>query len=322
MTEMTWVNAITAALREEMTRDERVFIIGEDVIYNHRGDMPDFVEQFGLDRVRNTPISEAGFIGAAAGAAMVGMRPVIDCMIAPFLYVAFDQVVSIISKSTYLYGGQASLPLTIRAPMYFGRNTAAQHSDRPLSTFMTIPGLKIVAPSCPRDLKGLLKAAIREDDPVICFEDNRLRLERQDVPEGDDVIPLGVADIKRSGKDVTVVAISGTVKAALTAAGSLEQDGISAEVIDPRSLVPLDSAAILESVQKTHRLVVVDPSHEVCSVASEISALVAEEAFWSLEAPIARVTTPHIHIPFSPPLEADIYPTADRISAAVRKTVA
>jgi pyruvate/2-oxoglutarate/acetoin dehydrogenase E1 component len=187
---------------------------------------------------------------------------------------------------------------------------------------MTIPGLKIVAPSCPRDLKGLLKAAIREDDPVICFEDNRLRLERQDVPEGDDVIPLGVADIKRSGKDVTVVAISGTVKAALTAAGSLEQDGISAEVIDPRSLVPLDSAAILESVQKTHRLVVVDPSHEVCSVASEISALVAEEAFWSLEAPIARVTTPHIHIPFSPPLEADIYPTADRISAAVRKTVA
>jgi pyruvate/2-oxoglutarate/acetoin dehydrogenase E1 component len=289
MTTTSYLQAIRDAQREEMRRDDRVFIMGEDVAWNMLGSTEGFVEEFGADRVRNTPITEAAFTGAAAGAAMVGMRPIVDLMLTSFMYCAMDQIISIISKSTYLYGGQASLPLTIRASMFYGGSNAAQHSDRPLAPFMASPGLKIIAPSSPYD--------------------------------EDYIVPLGQADVKREGSEVTVVAISGAVRAALAAAGQLASEGISVEVVDPRSLVPMDYATILSSVAKTGRLVVADPSHRTCSPAAEIAATVAEDGFWSLQAPIVRVTTPDTHIPFSPPLEAQLYPGPDRIAEAVRQTL-
>lgn len=321
MTTTSYLQAIRDAQREEMRRDDRVFIMGEDVAWNMLGSTEGFVEEFGADRVRNTPITEAAFTGAAAGAAMVGMRPIVDLMLTSFMYCAMDQIISIISKSTYLYGGQASLPLTIRASMFYGGSNAAQHSDRPLAPFMASPGLKIIAPSSPYDAKGLLKAAIRKDNPVISFEDGTLWTMTGDVPDEDYIVPLGQADVKREGSEVTVVAISGAVRAALAAAGQLASEGISVEVVDPRSLVPMDYATILSSVAKTGRLVVADPSHRTCSPAAEIAATVAEDGFWSLQAPIVRVTTPDTHIPFSPPLEAQLYPGPDRIAEAVRQTL-
>jgi acetoin:2,6-dichlorophenolindophenol oxidoreductase subunit beta len=321
MTTISYLQAIRDAQYEEMRRDERVFIMGEDVAWNMLGSTEGFVEEFGPERVRNTPITEAAFTGAAAGAAMVGMRPIVDLMLTSFMYCAMDQIISIISKSTYLYGGQASLPLTIRASMFYGGSNAAQHSDRPLAPFMASPGLKIIAPSSPYDAKGLLKAAIREDDPVISFEDGTLWTMTGEVPDEDYIVPLGQADVKREGSQVTVVAISGAVRAALAAADQLAGEGISVEVVDPRSLVPMDYATILSSVAKTGRLVVADPSHRTCSPAAEIAATVAEDGFWSLQAPIVRVTTPDTHIPFSPPLEAQLYPGPDRIAEAVRQTL-
>jgi pyruvate dehydrogenase E1 component beta subunit len=322
MTTLSYLQAGTRAVHEEMERDEKVFVLGEDISWNFFGTTQGLLEAFGKERVRDTPISEAGFVGTAAGAAMVGMRPVVDMMIAPFLYVAMDQVVSIVAKSTYLYGGQAKLPMTLRAAMYYGVGAAGQHSDRPISTFMTIPGLKIVAPSTPGDLKGLLKSAIREDDPVICFEDCRLWGLKEEVPDDDHLVPLGTADVKREGTDVTIVGVAGTVKLALDAADQLAADGISVEVVDLRSVVPLDVDTILRSVEKTGRLVVTDPSHELGSVASEVAAIVAEHGFRHLEAPIVRVTTPHTHIPFSPPLEHALYPSPERLVDAVRKVLA
>lgn len=319
MHKVSYLQAINEALIEEMERDERVFVMGEDVGWNLMGATGGLAEKFGKERVRNTPISEAGFVGAAAGAAMVGMRPVVDMLIAPFVYVAFDQFVSIIAKSTYLYGGQAKLPLTVRAPMLYGSGNAAQHSDRPYATFMSIPGLKLMAPATPYDVKGMLKAAIRDDDPVISFEDGTVWRERSDVPEDDLVIPLGKADIKRSGSDVTIVAVAGAVRHALEAAEQLGADSVSAEVVDLRSIVPMDRATILDSVGKTGRLVVADPAHEMGSVASEIAAVVAQDGFDSLHGPILRVTTPHTHIPFSAALEKPLYPNAEKIAAAARR---
>ncbi len=319
---VSYLQAINEALAEEMDRDDRVFVMGEDVGWNLMGATGGLKEKFGKERVRNTPISEAGFVGAAAGAAMVGMRPVVDMLIAPFVYVAFDQLVSIIAKSTYLYGGQAKIPVTIRAPMLYGSGNAAQHSDRPYATLMSIPGLKLIAPASPYDVKGMLKAAIREDDPVICFEDGSVWGLRGEVPDEDHVIPLGRADVKQQGADVTIVAVAGAVRHALGAVGQLESDGISAEIVDLRSIVPMDRETILNSVAKTGRLVVADPAHEMGSVASEVSALVAQEGFHSLRGPIIRITTPHTHIPYSAALEKPLYPNADRIAAAARRLVA
>ena len=319
---VTYLEAVNEALIEEMERNERVFVMGEDVSWNLMGVTKGLFERFGRERVRDTPISEAGFVGAGAGAAMVGMRPVVHMLIAPFVYVAFDQIVSIIAKSTYLYGGQAKMPITLMAPMLYGRGNAAQHSDRPYSTLMTIPGLKLIAPATPHDAKGMLKAAIRDDDPVISFEDGSLWTQRGDVPDDDYVVPLGVADVKREGGDVTVVALAGAVAHALSAAEELDAEGISAEVVDLRSIVPLDRDTVLTSVDKTGRLVVADPAHEMGSVASEVAAIVAQEGFWSLQAPITRVTTPHTHIPFSVDLERPLYPSADRIASAARQLMA
>ncbi|MDE0580243.1 MAG: alpha-ketoacid dehydrogenase subunit beta, partial [bacterium] len=298
--------------------DESVFIMGEDVAWNMMGDCTGMVEKFGVERVRNTPISEAGFVGAGAGAAMVGMRPIVHMLIAPFMYVAFDQIVSIIAKSTYTYGGQARLPITLRAPMMYGVSNAAQHSDRPYATLMTIPGLKLIAPATPHDAKGMLKAAIRDDNPVITFEDRSLWGQSSEVPDGELIVPLGQAAVRREGTDVTVVTVAGAITLGLAAAEQLASEGVSAEVIDLRSIVPMDTDTILESVAKTGRLLIADPAHEMGSVASEISAVVAQHGFWSLQAPIARVTTPHTHMPFNADLEKVLLPNTDKIVAEVR----
>jgi acetoin:2,6-dichlorophenolindophenol oxidoreductase subunit beta len=319
---ITYLQAIHDAFAEEMARDERVFMMGEDVGWNILGTSAGLRDRFGAERVRNTPIAEAGFVGAAAGAAMTGMRPIVDMLIAPFMYCAMDQITSVLAKSTYIYGGQARLPVTIRAAMMYANANAAQHSDRPMSTFMTIPGLKIVAPASPADVKGLLKTAIRDDDPVIVFDDCTLWTTAADVPDGDHVVPLGSAAVLREGGDVTIVAVAGSVAPALTAADQLAAEGIAADVVDPRSLVPLDIDSILTSVAKTGHLVIADPSHRTLGVASEIAAIVADEGFWSLQAPIVRVTAPPTHIPFSPPLEEGMYPTAERVADAVHRVLA
>jgi pyruvate dehydrogenase E1 component beta subunit len=319
MREITYLQAIYEAQREEMKRDPRVYIMGEDVTMGVFGTTKGLVEEFGKERVRNTPISESGFTGVGVGSALVGMRPIVDYSLASFMYVAMDQLVSMAAKCTYMYGGQAKVPIVFRAAMFYNISNAAQHSDRPYPIFMNVPGLKIIVPTTPYDVKGLLKTAIRDDDPVICFEDAACWGRKGPVPEEEYLIPLGKADVKREGTDVTVVAIAGCVLLALDAAEELAKEGISVEVIDPRSLVPLDKAAILESVKKTGRLVIADVAHKTCSAASEIASIVAEEGFWTLKAPIQCVTTADTQVPFSPALEPLIYPTKDKIISAVRK---
>ena len=322
MAKLTFLEAIRQAQFDEMQRDPTVFLMGEDLVCNVFGTTTGFVEAFGTERVRDTPISENGFIGAAAGAAMVGTRPIVDATISSFLYPAMDQIISIIAKSRYIYGGQARLPLVLRSCMFYGNSNAAQHSDRPYSMFMNVPGLKIIVPSNAQDALGLLKAAIRDDDPVLCFEDSTCWSSKMEVPDDPEfLIPLGKGDIKREGSDVSIIAIAGGVPLALKAAQKLAKDGISAEVIDPRSLVPLDIDMILKSVRKTGRAIVVDPAHQNCSAASEIAAQIAEHAFEALRGPVLRVATADTHLPFSPIIEKPLYPTADRIIAAARRLV-
>jgi pyruvate dehydrogenase E1 component beta subunit len=253
---------------------------------------------------------------------MVGARPVVDITIASFVYPAMDQLISNIAKSTYLYGGQTHLPLVIRATMFYGGNQAAQHSDRPYPMFMGVPGLKICAPSNPYDAKGMLKAAIRDDNPVMFFEDVTLWGRKAEVPDEDYIVPLGKAKIARAGTDVTVVAVSGAVVTALAAGDALADDGISAEVIDLRSLAPIDWDTVLSSVKKTGRLVIVDVAHRTCSAASEVAATVVEKGFWDLKAPIERVTTPDTHMAFSPALIKHMYPNKEGVIAAVGRTLA
>lgn len=322
MTRLSYLHAVRAAQLEEMRRDPAVFVMGTDVTKSLLGSTVGFVDEFGPSRVRDTPISEGAIAGAAAGAAMVGFRPIADLAVSSFAYVAMDQIVSIIAKSRYLYGGQARLPLVLRSTMFYDISTAAQHSDRNYPMFMGVPGLKIIAPATAADAKGLLKAVIRSDDPVMCFEDRGLWGRQGEVSDDEDhVEPIGVAKLHRSGDDVTIVAIAGAVPLAIDAAEVLATEGISAEVLDPRTLVPLDRDAILESVARTGRLVIADPAHLTCSAASEISASVAQEGFWYLRAPIERVATPDIHIPFSPVMERGLYPTTDRIAEAARRTM-
>ncbi len=322
MAKTTFLDAIRQAQLEEMTRDARVFIMGEDIVANVFGTTTDFVQLFGGERVRDTPISENGFVGAAAGASMVGMRPIADVTLSSFLFPAMDQIISMIAKSRYIYGGQASLPLVVRSCMFYGNANAAQHSDRPYPMLMNVPGLKIIAPSGPRDMKGLLKAAIRDNDPVFSFEDATLWNVKEEVSDDPDfIIPIGKAEVKREGTDITIVAIAGAVQLALAAAKELASEGISCEVVDPRSLAPLDHATILASVRKTGRAIAVDPAHKTCSAASEIAATIAEEAFQHLRAPVLRITTPDTHMPFSPAIEKALYPSKDRIKDAVRKLV-
>jgi pyruvate/2-oxoglutarate/acetoin dehydrogenase E1 component len=317
-----FLHALIEAIKEEMRRDERVFVMGEDVESPlFWGPTGTFREEFGPGRVRNTPMSEAAFVGAGIGAAMTGLRPVVEITVASFLYMAFDQIVSMGAKSRFMFGGQARIPMVIRATSMYGRGLAAQHSDRPYPAFMGVPGLKIVAPTTAADAKGLMKSAVRDDDLVLFFEDVNLHGQRGEVPADDRLVPLGLAEVRREGKDVTVVGVSGAMLPALAAAEALAAEGVSVEVVDARTLAPLDTCTILESVAKTGRLVVVDPAHRVCSVASEIAATAAEEAFDRLRAPVLRVTTPQVPIPFSPALERGLYPSADKVASAVRRTL-
>lgn len=321
MRELTFLQAVAEAQLEEMERDERVFLMGEDVSGNVYGSSGGLLERFGAQRVLDTPICESGFTGVAIGAAMVGMRPIVDYTIASFMYLATDQLVSMAAKSSYMYGGQTHIPAVFRAAMFYNGGIAAQHSDRNYSMFMNVPGLKVVVPSSPYDAKGLLKTAIRDDDPVLVFEDGNLWGARGDVPQVDYILPFGQANRCREGSDVTIVAIAARVGEAIRAADSLAQEGISAEVIDPRTLVPLDTETILQSIAKTGRLLVVDQGHRTCGAASEIVARVAELGFWDLQAPIMRLTAPDMQIPFSPALEQGFYPQVEQIVVAARKLV-
>lgn len=314
--QMSYLEAIVQAQIEELERDERVIMMGEDLSVYGDGKV---VARFDSRRIWSTPISETSFTGAAIGAAITGLRPIVALSIASFMYLASDPIINQAAKLRYMTGGQVRVPVVFRCSLYYNRSIAAQHSDRPYPVFMNIPGLKIVCPSAPADIKGLLKSAVRDDDPVMIFEDARLWPIKGEVPTSPDhLVPIGKADVKLVGSDVTIVAIAGAMRPTLEAVKVLAEQGISAEVIDPRTLKPLDIETIIVSVVKTGRLVVVDNAHRICSVASEIAASVTEEVFEHLKKPVQRLTAPDVHVPFSPVLEQQLYPTRDTIVAAVK----
>jgi acetoin:2,6-dichlorophenolindophenol oxidoreductase subunit beta len=314
---LSYLQAIVQAQREEMQRDERVILMGEDIaVYGAQA----LFDEFDHSRLRNLPISEGSFTGVGVGAALTGLRPIVDLTIASFVYLASDQIINQAAKLRFMTGGQLKVPLVVRTSTFYNNRTAAQHADRPYPLFMNIPGLKVLAPATATDAKGLLKSAVRDDDPVVIFEDTNLWGKKEEVPTDDDfLVPIGKAEVKREGSDVTIVSLAGSLPAALGAADMLAKDGLSAEVIDLRTIVPIDREAILNSVAKTGRLVIADASHRIGSVASEIAAFVVEQAFDSLKKPVRRVTTPSVHIPYNPTLEKQLYPTKERIVAAVRE---
>ena len=322
MRDIGFIQAINEALAEEMERDPSVFIMGEDVRLGAFGATRGLIDRFGAQRVRNTPISEAGFAGAGVGAAMAGMRPVVEIEFASFLYCCFDQVCNQAGKLRYMSGGQARMPITFRCVYGAMGSAAAQHSEVVYSQVLAAPGLKIVVPSDAADMKGLLKAAIRDDDPVLVFEHGRLGFTTGPVPDGDHVIPLGKGAVKREGQDVTIVAIGAMVPKALSVAEELAGDGLSVEVFDPRSLVPLDEAGLLASVAKTGRVVVVDEGHRRGGAAGDLVAVIIDQGFDYLNAPIKRVTALDTPIPFSPSLEEFVLPSEAKIKAAVRDVTA
>lgn len=312
------VQAIQEALAEEMQRDPRVIVFGEDVEASMFGETAGLRERFGPRRVRNTPISEALISGMAVGAAAAGYRPVCHLMYGNFIYTGFDAIANQAAKLRYMTGGQVTLPLVYMGVIGGGKSTAAQHSDCIYPALMNLGGVKVVVASEPADAKGLLKAAIRDDNPVVFLQAAGRSREQHFVPDETYVLPLGRAAIKREGRDVTLVAIGSMVKQALLAARELAAQGIEAEVLDPRTLVPLDEAAILASVRRTGRLVVVDEAHSTCGAASHISAIVAERAFSALKGPVRRVTVGDVAMPFSPPLEEALRPgQADIVQAAL-----
>jgi pyruvate/2-oxoglutarate/acetoin dehydrogenase E1 component len=319
MPDLGFIDAIREALTEEMERDPSVFIMGEDVQLGAFGATRGLIDKFGAARVRNTPISEAAFAGAGVGAAMAGMRPVIEIEFASFFYCCFDQVCNQAAKLRYMSGGQARLPLTFRCVYGAMGSAAAQHSEVVYPQFLAAPGLKIAIPSGAAEMKGLLKAAIRDDDPVLVFEHGRLGFTRGDVPEGDFVLPLGRGATKRAGTDVTIVAIGAMVPKALSVAEEFEKEGVSVEVWDPRTLVPLDREGMLASVAKTGRVVIADEGHLRGGAAGDLAAIIIDEGFDSLNAPIKRVTALDVPIPFSPPLENFVLPDENKITAAVRE---
>lgn len=314
---MSYMEALVQAQIEEMERDDRVIMMGEDIAVYGDGKL---VQQFSPLRVWSMPISETSFTGLGIGAAINGLRPIVNLSIASFMYLASDQIINQASKLRYMTGGQIKVPIVFRCCMYYNASIAAQHSDRPYPLFMNVPGLKIICPSTPADIKGLLKSAVRDDDPVLIFEDTKLWPIKADVPTDTEyLVPIGKADVKREGTDVTVVAIGGAMRHALEAAQMLAEQGISLEVIDPRTLKPLDMETIFRSLSKTGRLVLAENAHRICSVTSEIAAIVSEQAFEYLKKPIQRLTAPDVHVPFSPALEQNLFPNKEKIIAAVKR---
>lgn len=314
---MSYLEALIEAQIEELERDARVIVMGEDIAVYGGGKL---VERFDSTRIWSMPISEGSFTGVAIGAAISGLRPIVDLSIASFMYLASDQIINQAAKLRYMTGGQIRVPVVFRCCMYYGQAIAAQHSDRPYPLFLNIPGLKVLAPTSPADVKGLMKAAVRDNDPVLFFEDTKLWSWKGDVPtDRDFLLPIGKADVKRAGSDVTIVAIAGAMRPALEAATTLSREGISAEVIDPRTLKPLDIETIIQSVAKTGRLLLVENAHRIANVSAEIAASVCEEGFESLRRPIIRLSAPDVHVPFSPALESGLYPGKEQIVAAVKR---
>ena len=321
MREISYAEAIREAMVEEMRRDPSVFLFGEDVgtFGGVFGVSAGMLEEFGEGRVRDTPISEAAIIGAGLGAAMMGMRPIAEIMFGDFLMCAGDQLVNQVAKARFMSGGKANVPLTIRVTSGAPGSSAAQHSQSPESWFMNVPGLKIAVPATPADAKGLLKSTIRGQDPVLFFEHKMLYAEKGPVPEDAEFsVPFGKAAVLREGTDVTLVGIGIMVKKALEAAETLAQQGISAEVIDPRTLVPLDKEALIASVGRTSRVVIAHEAHQRSGPGAEIAAVLAEEAIEYLDGPILRVSAKNVPLPYSPDLERYVLPGVDDIVEAAR----
>jgi len=321
--ELTYAQAVNEALAEEMRRDPTVCIFGEDVA--EAGTpfkvLSGLVAEFGKERVIDTPISEAGFTGVGVGAAMTGMRPVVDIMFGDFITLTMDQMVNQAAKVHYMSGGKWKVPMVMRTTLGATRRSAAQHSQSLHAWFSHVPGLKVALPSTPYDVKGLMKTAIRDDNPVIIFEDKMMYKLKGPVPAEEYTIPLGVADIKRVGDDISLIATSSMVQVALEAAILLAEIGISAEVVDPRTTWPLDERTLIESVKKTSRAIVLDEGYERYGVTAEIAAVVATGAFYDLDAPVKRMGAMHVPIPFSPPLEDVTVPTGQTVFEAARAMV-
>jgi pyruvate/2-oxoglutarate/acetoin dehydrogenase E1 component len=317
MPELTYNEAALEAIAEEMRRDPKIFYMSTDAL-------PPLLKEFGPERIRATPITEAALTGMAIGAAGCGFRPIVDWRQVTFCFVAMDQIVNQAAKIHYMFGGQVRFPILFRASVGGGGLVAAQHSQSPYSMFMNVAGLKMFLPSTPRDLKGLLKTAIRDNNPVISFESGRLMTRKDAVPDEEYTIPLGTADIKRDGSDVTVVALAWLVHEALAAAEELAREGISVEVVDPRTLVPLDAATIRRSVQKTGRLVIADEAGPTAGFSAEVAAVATEDAatFVRLKAPVKRVCALQVPIPYSPVLENRVFPDRNRIIAGIREVLA
>ena len=322
--ELTFAEAVREALAEEMRRDSSVFIIGEDVA--EAGTpfkvLSGLAKEFGLQRVIDTPISEPGFTGIAVGAAMTGMRPVVDIMFGDFITLVMDQMVNQAAKIRYMSGGHFKVPLVMRTTLGATRRSAAQHSQSLHALFSHIPGLKVVLPSTPYEAKGLLKSAIRDDNPVAFFEDKMMFRIKGPVPEGDYTIPLGVADIKRVGTDITLVGTSSMVQVALAAADKLAEMGISAEVVDPRTTFPLDKKTLIDSAKKTGRALVIDEGYSRYGVTAEIASVIAEGAFYHLDAPVQRMGAMDVPIPFSPALEDITVPSPETVTKAAQSLCA
>lgn len=320
MSVIKYSQAVRDAIVEEMRRDDNIFVMGEDV--EHLGGVfgctKGVYQEFGHDRIRNTPISEAAFVGAGLGAAITGTRVIVEMQYVDFIFCAMDQLLNQTAKIRYMSGGKVKVPLTIRTQQGSGRGNGAQHSQNLEAIFCHIPGLKVVMPATPYDAKGLLKTAVRDDNPVVFCEHKVLYNTTGEVPEEEYSIPFGVADIKRKGSDVTIIATSWMVLKALEAAKRLEHAGIDAEVIDPRTLVPLDKETIIDSVKKTGRAVVVHEAHEVCGIGAELAFIIQETAFKYLDAPVKRVTSRQAPVPYSRTLEQLTIPSEDRIIETVK----
>lgn len=323
MREITLSKAVNEAIAEEMRRDPTVLVMGEDVA--EAGTpfkvLSGLVEEFGRERVVDTPISEPGFMGIAVGAAMTGLRPIVDLMFGDFLFLAMDQLCNQAAKTHYMSGGKLSVPLVLRTNLGATRRSAAQHSQSLHALVAHIPGLKVALPSSAYEAKGLLKAAIRDDNPVVIFEDKLMYQEKAQVPEEEYLIPLGAANILRNGSDVTLIATSSMVQVASKAAEILAAERISAEVVDPRTLVPLDEKTLLESVRKTSRAIIVDEGHQSFGVTAEIASRITEKAFYHLDAPVQRMGAMDVPVPFSPALEDLTVPTPEKVAERARALV-
>lgn len=324
MAELTYRDAVAAAIAQEMRRDPNVVFLGEDIaaaggVFKATQGL---LDEFGPDRVKDTPISEQAIIGAAMGAAMTGLKPIAEIMFSDFFAVCWDLVANQIAKTRYMSDGQCSFPLVIRSANGGGSRFGAQHSQSIENWAMSIPGLKVVAPSCASDVKGLLAASIRDPDPVLFFEQKSLYAVKDEVPFEEYITPLGEAKVIRQGTDVTIVALAAMVQRAIKAADTLQEShGISASVIDLRSLVPLDTKTVLEDVSKTGRLITVEENPRLCGWGAEVSSIVSEELFWKLDGPIVRVTTPHIPLAAADALEDAMMPSAEKIIEATLKLV-